>query len=119
MTHLRKATAQRAGLPAQITGVSEQTVANSHVGSDNVISPAGQTSNDAGKKEDWMLVDEVASLLKTNNPLLALTLETMVDQFIMKFKSTPEEEIYRFTFMLLQDAVQVYRQYVLAFTFVA
>lgn len=59
------------------------------------------------KKEDWEIVEELASLLKSNNPLLALTLEAMVDQFNVKFKSTPEEEIYRFTFMLLQDAVQV------------
>ena len=58
-------------------------------------------------KEDLQYVDEVVSILKTAYPLLALTLETMVDQFSTKFKATPEEEIYRFTFMLLQDGVQV------------
>ena len=31
----------------------------------------------------------------------------MVEQFSVKFRATAEEEIYRFTFMLLQDAVQV------------
>lgn len=69
---------------------------------------AEATANQNGtKREDWEIVEELASLLKSNNPLLALTLEAMVDQFNVKFKSTPEEEIYRFTFMLLQDAVQV------------
>ena len=80
-------------------------MSNSDVGADGTSNTA--RTGESSRKEDWMLVDEVAALLKTNNPLLALTLETMVDQFIMKFKSTPEEEIYRFTFMLLQDAVQV------------
>ncbi|KAL5487751.1 TRA1 [Sanghuangporus weigelae] len=106
MTHLRKAAAQRAGLQTQSASLVEQSVSNSHMTGDNGINSSGQPSGDSSRKEDWMLVDEVASLLKTNNPLLALTLETMVDQFILKFKSTPEEEIYRFTFMLLQDAVQ-------------
>lgn len=56
---------------------------------------------------DWEYVDEIVAMLKTASPLLALTLETMVDQFTTKFKATPEEEIYRFTFILLQDGVQV------------
>ncbi|THH03836.1 hypothetical protein EW145_g5969 [Phellinidium pouzarii] len=89
--------------------------ANQNINLNNQNGPTSDGTNAAvtteghvnvAKKEDWELVDDIASLLKTNNPLLALTLETMVDQFNVKFKSTPEEEIYRFTFMLLQDAVQ-------------
>ncbi|TDL29737.1 hypothetical protein BD410DRAFT_736870 [Rickenella mellea] len=53
-------------------------------------------------------VDEIVSILKTAYPLLTLTLETMVDQFTNRFRATAEEEIYRFTFMLLQDGIQTY-----------
>ena len=59
------------------------------------------------KRPETKYVDDLVSQVKTNNPLLALTLENTVEQFANKFRATPEEEIYRFTFMLLQDAVQV------------
>ena len=81
----------------------------------NNVKPEGNGSSDSQQttegntKEDWKLVEEVAALLKSTNPLLVLTLETMDDQFIMRFKATAEEEIYRFTNMLLTDAIQVCR----------
>ena len=59
------------------------------------------------KRPEGKYVDDLVAQVKTNNPLLALTLENIVEQFANRFKATPEEEIYRFTFMLLQDAVQV------------
>lgn len=59
------------------------------------------------KRPEAKFVDELVAQVKSNNPLLALTLENTVEQFASRFKATPEEEIYRFTFMLLQDAVQV------------
>lgn len=99
--------AQKAALANQNASFGDQAVPNSDTVGDGSSNVTGRTAGEPSKKDDWMFVDEVAALLKTNNPLLALTLETMVDQFIMKFKSTAEEEIYRFTFMLLQDAVQV------------
>lgn len=70
-----------------------------------------QGSGDGGLKHDYEFVDEIVAILKTAFPLLVLTLETMVDQFNMKFKPTPEEEIYRFTFMLLQDGIQAREDY--------
>ena len=70
-----------------------------------------QGAADGSPKQDHEYVDEVVAILKTAFPLLVLTLETMVDQFNVKFKPTPEEEIYRFTFMLLQDGIQVCRFY--------
>lgn len=107
MQQIRKAAQQKAAAQAaQNASHGDQNASNSDIAIDGASNAAGRPAGEGSRKEDWMLVEEVAALLKTNNPLLALTLETMVDQFIMKFKSTPEEEIYRFTFMLLQDAVQ-------------
>ena len=52
-------------------------------------------------------IEEVGQILKTAFPLLIMSLETVVDQIMQRFKSGPEEEIYRLVCMLLQDAVQV------------
>ncbi|KAI5124824.1 hypothetical protein M0805_005454 [Coniferiporia weirii] len=98
--------AQEAAQRAMQLNQNNQNAPSSDNATAATASAEGQVAPNGTKKEDWELVDDIASLLKTNNPLLALTLETMVDQFNIKFKSTPEEEIYRFTFMLLQDAVQ-------------
>ena len=51
-------------------------------------------------------IEEVGQILKTAFPLLIMTLETVVDQIMQRFKASPEEEIYRLVCMLLQDAVQ-------------
>lgn len=58
-------------------------------------------------RQAWEHVDEVVQILKTAFPLLILSMETMVDQVLQRFKATPEEEIYRLICMLLQDAIQV------------
>jgi transformation/transcription domain-associated protein len=47
------------------------------------------------------------SNLKTNYPLLALTMEKMVDQISFRAKPSSEEDIYRFFAALLADALQV------------
>jgi len=60
-------------------------------------------------RQSWEYVEEVVQILKTAFPLLILSMETMVDQINQRFKATPEEEIYRLTCMLLQDAMQVSR----------
>ena len=52
-------------------------------------------------------IEEVGQILKTAFPLLIMSLETIVDQIMQRFKATPEEEIYRLVCMLLQDATQV------------
>lgn len=104
----RAAQAAQAVQAAQAAQVANANVANpSAADGTNAANTEATISQNGTKREDWEIVDELASLLKSNNPLLALTLESMVEQFNSKFKSTPEEEIYRFTFMLLQDAVQV------------
>ena len=61
----------------------------------------------SGLRSDYEYVEELANVLKAGSPLVALSLETMVDQFCSKFKNSPEEEVYRFTIILLQDALTV------------
>ena len=52
-------------------------------------------------------IDEVVQILKTAFPLLALTMETMVDQFAQRFKATQEEELVRYFNALLMEGLQV------------
>ncbi|KAI0638186.1 atypical/PIKK/TRRAP protein kinase [Trametes polyzona] len=59
-------------------------------------------------RQSWELIDEIVQILKTAFPLLILTLETVVEQIAQRFKASSEEEIYRLTCMLLQDAMQQY-----------
>lgn len=55
----------------------------------------------------WEMVEEIVAILKTAFPLLALTMETMVDQFAQRFKATQEEELVRYFNALLMEALQV------------
>ncbi|KAI7899883.1 uncharacterized protein BX663DRAFT_576399 [Cokeromyces recurvatus] len=50
--------------------------------------------------------DEIMSMLKTGYPLLALTMETMVDQIQLKFKPQPDEDMYRLVVALYNEAIQ-------------
>lgn len=64
-------------------------------------------SSSSHPKQPWEYIDELLQLMKTGHPLLVLTIETMVDQILQRFKATAEEEIYRLVCMLLIDAIQV------------
>ncbi|RMJ19860.1 hypothetical protein CDV36_000496 [Fusarium kuroshium] len=59
----------------------------------------------AGKKPPWEYTEEVMSVLKTAFPLLALSMETMVDQIQKNFKCPPDEDAYRLIVALLNDAL--------------
>lgn len=72
---------------------------------DGSISSTGQTI-----RQPWEYVEEIMSLLKTAFPLLALTMETMVDQILQRLKPTTDEDIYRLIVALLNDGVQMYMQ---------
>ncbi|EEB95907.1 hypothetical protein MPER_05049, partial [Moniliophthora perniciosa FA553] len=56
----------------------------------------------------WDCVEEIVQLLKTAFPLLTLSLETIVDQLITRFKPNFEENIHYHTHLLLGDAMQNY-----------
>ncbi|UNI18788.1 transcription-associated protein 1 [Purpureocillium takamizusanense] len=69
--------------------------------------PAGsaQTTGQGQKKPPWDLTEEIMAVLKTAFPLLALSMETMVDQIQKHFKCPPDEDAYRLIVALLNDAL--------------
>lgn len=56
-------------------------------------------------RQPWEMVEEIINHLKTGVPLLALSMEKMVDQIGYRAKPTSEEDIYRFFSALLNDAM--------------
>ncbi|KAI1169286.1 FAT domain-containing protein [Nemania serpens] len=66
---------------------------------------AGATSTTGQKKPPWELTEEIMSVLKTAFPLLALSMETMVDQIQKFFKCPPDEDAYRLIVALLNDGL--------------
>ena len=56
-------------------------------------------------KKPWEYADEVMSTLKSAFPLLALSMETMVDQIHKNFKCPPDEDAYRLIVALLNDGL--------------
>lgn len=57
------------------------------------------------RRPPWELNDEIMTTLKTAFPLLALSMETMVDQIQKHFKCPPDEDAYRLIVALLNDAL--------------
>lgn len=53
------------------------------------------------------LLEEILSILKTAFPLLALSMEKMVDHINVRAKAPIEEDVYRFLSALLTDAISV------------
>jgi transformation/transcription domain-associated protein len=56
-------------------------------------------------KKPWEYMDEVLAALKTAFPLLALSMETMVDQINKHFKCHPDEDAHRLIVALLNDGL--------------
>ncbi|KAI1475863.1 hypothetical protein F4774DRAFT_269598 [Daldinia eschscholtzii] len=69
--------------------------------------PAGKDGASAPpqKRPPWELTEEIMSVLKTAFPLLALSMETMVDQIQKYFKCPPDEDAYRLIIALLNDGL--------------
>lgn len=59
-----------------------------------------------GSRKSWEHVEEIMGILKTAYPLLALSLESLVDQINQRFKCTADEDAYRLSVALLNDGVQ-------------
>ena len=51
-------------------------------------------------------IDEIMAILKTAYPLMALSLESLVDQINQRFKCTADEDAYRLCVALLNDGIQ-------------
>ncbi|KNC98645.1 histone acetyltransferase TRA1 [Spizellomyces punctatus DAOM BR117] len=58
----------------------------------------------------WEHLEEVNAVVKTAFPLLALSMETMLDQIMQRLKPTTDEDIYRLIVALLNDGVQMFLQ---------
>ncbi|KAJ2724937.1 transcription-associated protein 1 [Coemansia sp. Benny D115] len=67
---------------------------------------AAQPSASASATAPSLAVDELMPKLKTAHPLLALSMETMIDQIVHRLKPCPEEDIYRLVHALLTDGLQ-------------
>ncbi|KAJ5089065.1 hypothetical protein N7532_007749 [Penicillium argentinense] len=70
----------------------------------NQPNPSESTEKEPLKKP-WEYSDEIMSGLKTAFPLLALSMETMVDQIHKNFKCPPDEDAYRLIVALLNDGL--------------
>lgn len=64
------------------------------------------SSSFSGVRQSWEHVEEIMGILKTAYPLLALSLESLVDQINQRFKCTADEDAYRLGVALLNDGVQ-------------
>ena len=73
-------------------------------------SPIGnpqQSQQQSSKRHPLEYTEEIMSVLKTAFPLLALSMETMVDQIQKHFKCPPDEDAYRLIVALLNDGLAV------------
>ncbi|KAI4146146.1 MAG: hypothetical protein L6R39_003563 [Caloplaca ligustica] len=66
---------------------------------------AAQDSEPQTPKKPWEYSEEIMSVVKTTFPLLALSMETMVDQIAKHFKCPPDEDAYRLIVALLNDGL--------------
>lgn len=70
-------------------------------------STSEQAPEQAIVKKPWEYSEEIMGVLKTTFPLLALSMETMVDQIQKHFKCPPDEDAYRLIVALLNDGLAV------------
>ncbi|ORY74856.1 FAT domain-domain-containing protein, partial [Protomyces lactucae-debilis] len=68
--------------------------------------PGASAQSTTATRQPWEHVDEIMAILKTAFPLLALSMETMVDQIQQRFKCQADEDAYRLIVALLNDGVQ-------------
>jgi transformation/transcription domain-associated protein len=68
--------------------------------------PGGPGAEGTAVKQPWDYVEEIMGILKTAYPLLALSLETFVDQIYNRFKCPADEDAYRLIVALLNDGIQ-------------
>lgn len=80
---------------------------NGSNGTTNTTNATNSTPASAnGIRQPWEYVDEIMGILKTAYPLLALSLESLVDQINQRFKCSADEDAYRLVVALLNDGIQ-------------
>lgn len=93
--------------PADDSAAKDSDTANKDHQSTEAKDAAAKDTTDA-TRHAWDHVDEILNILKTAFPLLALTMENMAEQLQQRFKPSNDEDIYRLTNALLNDALQQY-----------
>lgn len=99
------------------TPASQQTpLTNASAGSPSLgAAPMAGSQISVNSKSDdspkpWLIVDEIMAILKTAYPLLALSLESLVDQISQRFKSNHDGDAYRLVVALYNDGVLYYNR---------
>src|SRR5262249_22358004 len=74
-------------------------------GAEKSTPDAAGTASPTQPKKSWEYMEEIHSTLKTAFPLLAWSMETMVDQINKHFKNLPDEDAHRLIVALLNDGI--------------
>ncbi|KAH9209380.1 hypothetical protein DL95DRAFT_526909 [Leptodontidium sp. 2 PMI_412] len=94
--------------PATANADGNSAVKKENPEANGVNDPAANGSQvvpQAIQKKPWEHTEEILAVLKTAFPLLALSMENMVDQIQKHFKCPPDEDAYRLITALLNDAL--------------
>ncbi|KAI9486745.1 MAG: hypothetical protein EXX96DRAFT_53394 [Benjaminiella poitrasii] len=91
-------------IPSPIVTDTTANVAASNDNSNTPVSEPAVTSSAIPNTANPL--DEIMAMLKTGYPLLALSMETMVDQIQIKFKAQPDEDMYRVVVILYNDGLR-------------
>lgn len=104
--HLRTAKEDFQLLHRQAVAAQSQT--NGRNSGNGGLTAQGRTpSSPVGNgSQPWDYTEGIMKILKTAYPLLSLSLESLIDQVIQRFKCLPEEDAYRLVMALLNEGVQ-------------
>ena len=69
--------------------------------------PTAEDSAEQKPRKPWEYAQDITDKLKTTFPLLAYSMESMVDQIQKHFKCPPDEDAYRLIIALLNDGLNV------------
>lgn len=75
--------------------------------SDNIDMDSNGSEQPFLKKPPHEHTEDLIGILKTGYPLLALSLENMVEHIIHRLRSSPEEDLYRIITTLITENIQV------------
>ncbi|KAG9590565.1 hypothetical protein KCV04_g21350, partial [Aureobasidium melanogenum] len=117
----RQARAKQSGGATPAEGAKSETKPNGDTasatpqpkveGQDANQAPKSEVAEPAKPKKPWDHTEELTQTLKTAFPLLALSMETMVDQVQKYFKCTLDEDAYRLIVALLNDGLAYVGRY--------
>ena len=74
---------------------------------DNIDMDSNNSEQPFFKKPPHEHTEDLIGILKTGYPLLALSLENMVEHIIHRLRSSPEEDLYRIITTLITENIQV------------